>query len=207
MDVTRKQLTNIEAGNGIGGPMNMFVNVPAFPTADMQGGRAAELRYALFQRLARSDEGADGRLGARHRRPLLSAADARHVDRCVRLARLADDRHGSGDLSRRRRRAGGRTCATVQSRNSSCQPARSVSMRRRPMCGSSAAPRRMGRPTMTRFTRSRLATRSRRCRNGAKTPDAVEVTDRSERRHEDAAEDAGRHACRPTTTSPTPPSF
>jgi hypothetical protein len=32
MDVTRKQSTNIEAGKEFGkGPMNMFVNVPAFP--------------------------------------------------------------------------------------------------------------------------------------------------------------------------------
>jgi hypothetical protein len=37
MDVTRKQLTNVEPGKAsIGGPMNMFVNIPAFPTADMR---------------------------------------------------------------------------------------------------------------------------------------------------------------------------
>jgi hypothetical protein len=35
MDVTRRQATNIEAGKVFGrGPMNMFVNVPAFPPAD-----------------------------------------------------------------------------------------------------------------------------------------------------------------------------
>jgi hypothetical protein len=33
MDVTRKQLTNIEPGKGFGGPMNTFANVPAYPTA------------------------------------------------------------------------------------------------------------------------------------------------------------------------------
>src|ERR1700746_34757 len=33
MDVTRKQLTNIEPGKGFGGPMNTFRNVPAYPTA------------------------------------------------------------------------------------------------------------------------------------------------------------------------------
>jgi hypothetical protein len=33
MDVTRKQLTNIEPGKGFGGPMNTFVNIPAYPTA------------------------------------------------------------------------------------------------------------------------------------------------------------------------------
>ena len=36
MDVTRKQLINTEPGKGIGGPMNTFVNVPAFPPADMK---------------------------------------------------------------------------------------------------------------------------------------------------------------------------
>src|SRR5437762_1733022 len=36
MDMTRKQLINSEAGTGIGGPMNAFVNIPAFPTADMK---------------------------------------------------------------------------------------------------------------------------------------------------------------------------
>src|SRR6202451_3834996 len=36
MDVTRKQLTNVEPGKGFGGPMNAFTNVPAFPTADMK---------------------------------------------------------------------------------------------------------------------------------------------------------------------------
>jgi len=38
MDVTRKQFTNIEAGKEFGkGPMNMFVNVPAYPPADFKG--------------------------------------------------------------------------------------------------------------------------------------------------------------------------
>jgi hypothetical protein len=37
MDVTRKQLTNIEPGKSeIGGPMNAFANVGAYPTADMR---------------------------------------------------------------------------------------------------------------------------------------------------------------------------
>src|SRR5262245_41559896 len=33
MDLTRKQLTNIEPGKGFGGPMNTFANIPAYPTA------------------------------------------------------------------------------------------------------------------------------------------------------------------------------
>jgi hypothetical protein len=33
MDLTRKQLTNMEPGKGFGGPMNTFANIPAYPTA------------------------------------------------------------------------------------------------------------------------------------------------------------------------------
>src|SRR5580693_936492 len=36
MDVTRKQLTNVEPGKGVGAPMNTFFSFPAFPTADMK---------------------------------------------------------------------------------------------------------------------------------------------------------------------------
>lgn len=37
MDLTRKQLTNVEAGQSeLGGPMNWFNNIAAFPTADMR---------------------------------------------------------------------------------------------------------------------------------------------------------------------------
>ncbi|MGB8107652.1 MAG: DUF1254 domain-containing protein, partial [Pseudolabrys sp.] len=36
MDVTRKQLINTEPSKGLGGPMNTFDNIPAFPTADVR---------------------------------------------------------------------------------------------------------------------------------------------------------------------------
>jgi hypothetical protein len=37
MDLTRKQLTNVEPGkSALGGPMNTFANVPAFPPADFR---------------------------------------------------------------------------------------------------------------------------------------------------------------------------
>jgi hypothetical protein len=37
MDLTRRQLTNVEPGKGgLGGPMNTFVNIPAYPTAEMK---------------------------------------------------------------------------------------------------------------------------------------------------------------------------
>jgi len=69
MDLTRKQLTNIERPEGIHAPMNAFANVAAYPT------------------------GADDHLGAQYRWPLLHAADARYVDRRVCFARLAHDWH------------------------------------------------------------------------------------------------------------------
>jgi hypothetical protein len=34
MDVTRRQITNIEPGKGFGGPMNTMANIRAYPTAD-----------------------------------------------------------------------------------------------------------------------------------------------------------------------------
>jgi hypothetical protein len=36
MDITRQQLSNMEPGKGLGGPMNTFVNIPAYPEADMK---------------------------------------------------------------------------------------------------------------------------------------------------------------------------
>jgi hypothetical protein len=38
MDITRKQLTNVEPGKGKGfaGPMNSFGNIPEYPSADMK---------------------------------------------------------------------------------------------------------------------------------------------------------------------------
>ena len=36
MDITRKQLSNIEPGKGIGGPMNTFVNLSEYPPADLK---------------------------------------------------------------------------------------------------------------------------------------------------------------------------
>src|SRR5438045_4147408 len=36
MDITRKQLTNVEHPEGISAPMNTFANIPGYPTADMK---------------------------------------------------------------------------------------------------------------------------------------------------------------------------
>jgi hypothetical protein len=36
MDITRKQLSNVEPGKGLGGPMNWFANIGEYPAADMK---------------------------------------------------------------------------------------------------------------------------------------------------------------------------
>ena len=101
MDLTRKQLTNQEpTPGGIGGPMNTLRQCWSISHRRHARRGAAEFRYALFERLARFDQGADGRLSARHRRPLLPPAHARHVDRRVRFPGLAHHGDGSGQLPR-----------------------------------------------------------------------------------------------------------
>ena len=91
LDVTRKQFTNLEPGKVPGrGPMNMFNNVPTYPPGDDKG-VVRQLRHALFVGLPRPLQGTDGGLGAGYRRALLPPADARHVDRRVRVAGLAHD--------------------------------------------------------------------------------------------------------------------
>ena len=82
---------------GIGGPMNAFDNIPAFPTADM-GRWCGPISTRCIRAAGSTSPRADGHLGARHRRPLLPSADARHVDRCVRVAGLAYDGHKGGQF-------------------------------------------------------------------------------------------------------------
>jgi hypothetical protein len=48
MDLTRRQLTNVETGKGFGGPMNTFANVPAYPTAQDRPVVRPNIRYPLF---------------------------------------------------------------------------------------------------------------------------------------------------------------
>ena len=180
-------------------PDERFANVGAFPTRRHEGRGPAELRYALFERLARSDQGAGGRLGAGHRRPLLSPADARHVDRRVRFAGLAHDGNGSGQLPRQA--AGWRAWEAGRFPRAVTQHRR----RRRPMCGSSAAPRPTGPPTTTPCTRSRPATRSRRCRNGARSraPPEVKIDPSIDMKTPPKRRST---PCRPRSSSPMRPS-
>ena len=191
MDVTRKQLTNHRSRARARRADEYLCQCSCLSHGRHEGRRAAEFRYPLFQRLARSHQGASDRLGPRYRRPLLSPADARHVDGRVRVARLAH--HGNAGRQFPRRPPGWRPdCARIH-RGIQAAEAPSASMRRRLMCGSSAAPRPTAQPTMTPSTKSRLATRSRRSPNGARQPKPAEVKIDPEHRHEDAAEDPGRH--------------
>ena len=95
MDITRKQSTNVEPGKELGkGPMNMFANVADLSTCRFQGSscgrtstRSIPVAWLDLTKepmvVSVPDTG----------RPLLPAADARHVDRRVRFARLAHHRH------------------------------------------------------------------------------------------------------------------
>ena len=58
MDMTRKQSTNIEPGKEFGRPDEHVRERPGVSARRFEGRRASELRYALFHRVARSDQGA-----------------------------------------------------------------------------------------------------------------------------------------------------
>jgi hypothetical protein len=98
MDITRKQSTH-RTGQRVGQRSDEHVRQhTGIPTGELQRCRAIQLRYFVFHRMARHDEGARRSQRAGHQRALLPSADARHVDRCFRLAGLADDRHSGRDF-------------------------------------------------------------------------------------------------------------
>ena len=133
MDITRKQSTNIEPGKEFGkGPMNMFVNVPAYPPADLKV--VVRINFDTLYSIAWLDltKEAAGRLRAGHGRTVLPPADARHVVGRLRVARLADDRHQGGQFPRHPARLERDGSGGVHAH----------SRRRLRMSGSSAAPRR-----------------------------------------------------------------
>jgi hypothetical protein len=99
MDVTRKQLINTEPGKGIGGPMNTFDNIAAFPTAEMRA--VVRPNFDTLYSSGWVDLTREPMVGARHWRTLLSPPHARHVDRRVRLAGLAHDGHKGGQFPAR----------------------------------------------------------------------------------------------------------
>ena len=96
MDLTRKQSINGTRTDFGQGPMNAFANVPAYPPADFKG--VVRSNFDTLYSIAWLDLTREprGRLRPRHRRPVLSPPDARHVDGCLRVAWLAHDRHPGG---------------------------------------------------------------------------------------------------------------
>ena len=110
MDVTRKQLTNVEAKSGaIGGPPNQFNNIREFPPADMKA--VVRPNFDTLYSSAWLDLTKEPVVvsapdtGGRY----YLAADARHVDGRVCLAGLADDWDRGGPLPRRTARLAARS--------------------------------------------------------------------------------------------------
>ena len=100
MDVTRKQLTECRARERARRADEHFVQRSGVSHRRLKQVVSAQFRHAVFLWLARSHQGADGRLGPRHGRALLSAADARHVDGRLRVAGLAHHGNASGQFPR-----------------------------------------------------------------------------------------------------------
>jgi len=93
MDITRRQISNIEPGKGFGGPMNSFVNVPEYPPANLQ--TVVRPNFDTLYSSGWLDLTKEPMVVSvpDTQRPLLPIADARHVDGCVRLAGLAHNRY------------------------------------------------------------------------------------------------------------------
>ena len=156
MDVTRKQLINTEPSKGLGGPMNTFDNIPAFPTADMR----AVVR-PNFDTLYSS-----GWVDLTREPMVISVPDTGGRYYLLPMLDMWTDVFAS---------PGWRTTGTKAANfllvppkwNGNVPTGYRASTRRRPMCGSSAAPRPTVRPTMTQSTPSRRVSRSRLCQAGA----------------------------------------
>ena len=99
MDITRKQFTNVGPGKEMAkGPMNMFSNVPEYPAADFKGVVRSNFDTLILQRMAGHDQRTRRDLRTGYQWPLLPAADARHVDRRVCFAGLANDGDQGRDI-------------------------------------------------------------------------------------------------------------
>ena len=156
MDLTRKQLTNVEPGKGgLGGPPNTFVNIPAYPSADMK-----VVVRPYFDTLYSS-----AWLYLTDEPVIVSVPDTNGRYYLLPMLDMWTNVFAS---------PGWRTTGTQASnfailppgllRAPSSPRAFSGSTLPPPTSGSSAAPRPTVRRTTTPCTRSRLSSRSRRCR-------------------------------------------
>ena len=153
MDITRKQSTNIEAGKEFGkGPMNTFVNVPAFPPADLKV--VVRINFDTLYSIAWLDLTKEPQI--------VSVPDTDGRFYLMPMLDMWTDVFAS---------PGWRTTGT-QAANflltppgwSGAVPDGSTRIDAPiPTSGSSAAPRRTGLPITTRCIKFRPATRSRRC--------------------------------------------
>ena len=198
MDITRKQSTNIEPGKEFGkGPMNMFVNVPEYPPADLKV--VVRVNFDTLYSIAWLDltKEPHGRLRAGHGRALLSPADARHVDGRLRVARLADDRHRRRAISSSPRPAG-----AERSRRASRDIAAPT-----PYVWIIGRTKTDGPADYAAVHKIQAGYKVTPLSRWGKPAEPVDGEDRSDRGHEDAAEDSGRHHAGRPNTSPTRPNF
>jgi hypothetical protein len=159
MDLTRKQLTNMPPGKGVfGGPMNMFVNVEAFPPADFKG-----VVRPNFDTLYSS-----AYLDLTKEPMVVSVPDTGGRYYLLPMLDMWSDVFASPGWRTTGTQAGN-FLVTPSRRGVGAEPYRQASRaskHRRLMSGSSAAPRRAARRITMRFTKSRPVTRSRRYPNG-----------------------------------------
>ena len=153
MDITRKQSTNIEPGKEFGkGPMNMFINIPAFPPADMKV--VVRPNFDTLYSIAWLDL---------TKEPMIVSApdtDGRYY--LLPMLDMWTDVFASPGWRTTGTQGGQFSCHSARLERNGPGRVHATSRRRRRMSGSSAAPRRTARRTTTRFTRFRRATKSRR---------------------------------------------
>ena len=165
MDISRKTFTNVEPGKEFGkGPMNMFTNVPAYPPADFKG--VVRSNFDTLYSIAWLDMTKEP--------VVITAPDTNGRYYLLPMLDMWTDAFASPGWRTTGTHAGN-FLVTPPGWNGPFPRECRASARQRRMSGLSAARRRTGRPTMTRFTRSKPATRSRCSPTGARPPRPVEV--------------------------------
>ena len=191
MDITRKQFTNVEPGKELGtGPMNTFANVPEYPPADFKGVVRPNFDTLYSSRMAGPD--ARSRWSSRCRTPTAATTCCR----CSTCGRTCSPRRAGAPPARRRATflvvppvaAGLATVPTSSGRGHAAhRRADALRLDHRPHQDRRPAGLRRGAQDPGGLQDHAAVA------NGARHPKPVEVEDRPERRHEDAAEDTGRH--------------